>query len=274
MSSGSDKSGLEFLKNKISDERGFNCSYYKESILKRRIDSRMRRAEIDSYRDYVSLLDRSPQEYNALIDTLTVNVTGFFRNPSVFKAMEEVVIPNLLFYKKIQSRKVIRVWSVGCASGEEPYSVAILFRELLGDEIDDYLFFVTATDIDDHMLNKAREGIYTAEQVGNVSKKHLDRYFNEMGGRYQINDSIKRYVKFRHHDVISGEEIHYFDLILCRNLLIYLSREVQDEIFERFLRSLNPYGYLIIGKSETLTPQAARKFELIDLSERIYRKPP
>ncbi|OYT54189.1 MAG: hypothetical protein B6U72_03235 [Candidatus Altiarchaeales archaeon ex4484_2] len=274
MSSESENSGFEFLKKKISGERGFNCSYYKESILKRRIDSRMRRTEIDSYKDYVSLLDRSPQEYNALIDTLTVNVTEFFRNPLVFKAMEEVIIPNLLFYKKIQSRKVIRVWSAGCASGEEPYSVAILFKEFLGDEIDDYVFFVTATDIDDNILDKAREGIYTADQMKNVTKERLDNYFNEVAGKYQVKDSIKKYVKFRHHDVISGEETHYFDLILCRNLLIYLSRGVQDEIFERFLRSLNPYGYLVIGKSETLTPEAAKRFELIDLCERIYRKPP
>jgi len=274
MSSVSENSGFEALKKKISSERGFNCSYYKESILKRRIDSRMRRAELESYTDYVSLLDRSPREYNALIDTLTVNVTRFFRNKPVFKAIEEIIIPNLMFYKNIQSRRVIRVWSAGCASGEEPYSVALLFKDFLGDELDDYVFFITATDIDDNILNTAREGIYTADQVKNVSKERLDKYFDKVAGKYRVKDSIKKYIKFRHHDVISGEVINYFDVILCRNLLIYLSRKTQDEIFARFLRSLNPNGYLVIGKSETLTPKAAKKFELIDLSERIYRKPP
>jgi len=269
-----DKLGFAHLKKKITAERGFNCDYYKESILKRRIGNRMNHANVDSYSEYVALIDRNPVEYKMLIDNLTVNVTEFFRDPLVFKEIEEMIIPNLVYFKKLQSRKVIRIWSAGCSSGAEPYSVAILFKEFLGDELEDYIYSITATDIDDNMLKEAKEGVYLANQVRNVSPTRLNNFFNKTGESYQIRDSIKKYVKFRHHDLITGEDLRFFDLILCRNLLIYFSREMQNEIFMRFLHSLNPNGYFVIGKTETLTPEAADLFELIDLHERIYRKPP
>ncbi len=273
-----DKAGFEFLKRKISRERGFNCDYYKESVLERRIRNRMRRANINSfieyaYIEYAELLDRDEEEYNTLIDTLTVNVTEFFRDPSAFKILKNTVIPSIISNKDTQGRKVISVWSAGCASGEEPYSVAILFREFLGDKIEGYHFHINATDIDATVLEKAKAGVYSESQLKNVNSLYLRKYFTKEGNMYRISDDIKKFVRLRKHDLISGMDLKYFDLILCRNVMIYFSRETQEEIFMRFLHALNPSGYLMIGKTETLTAGMEKKLELIDLHERIYRKP-
>ena len=265
--------GFKFLLNKISEKRGFNCGYYKETAMRRRILSRMRRMGIDSYMKYSKFLEKNPEEYSKLIDALTVNVSEFFRDPSTFEVIKEIVIPNLVTYKEFQNRKVIRVWSAGCATGEEAYSVAILFREYLGEEIEQYIFTVTATDIDRKSLEKAIIGIYRKEKLKNLKKPYL-KYFEKENSFYRIREEIKRHVRFLYHDVISGEKFKYFDIIICRNVLIYFSRDTQREIFKKFYMALNPGGYLIIGKTETLTKEMSKKFEIIDLHERVYRKPP
>ncbi|OYT42057.1 MAG: hypothetical protein B6U86_01145 [Candidatus Altiarchaeales archaeon ex4484_43] len=263
---------FELLKRKIMRARGFNCNCYKESSLKRRIRIRMNANNIHSYSEYIKFLTGNEEEYDKLIDTLTVNVTEFFRDPETYDKINVIVLPELTSRKRKEGRKIIRIWCAGCASGEEPYSIAILLREYLGDKIDDFIIFIRATDIDEKSLELARKGEYKSDVLKNMKKYFIRKYFERINDSYRIKDSIRNMVRFEKHDIISGKAQRYFDMILCRNVLIYLSRDTQRDIFEMFHRALNNKGYLIIGKTETMHEQMANKFELIDLSERIYRK--
>jgi len=263
---------FELLKRKIMRERGFNCKCYKESSLKRRIRIRMKANNIHSYSEYIRFLTGNEEEYDKLIDVLTVNVTEFFRDSETYDKIKELILPELISRKREEGRKIIRIWSAGCASGEEPYSISILLREYLGDKIDDFIIFIRATDIDEKSLELARKGEYKSDALKNVKKHFIRKYFEKVNDGYRIRDSIRNMVKFGKHDIISGKTQRYFDLILCRNVLIYLSRDAQKSLFEMFHQALNKKGYLIIGKTETMHEQMPNKFELIDLSERIYRE--
>lgn len=228
-----EKEGFKILKKRITRDRGFNCNSYKESTLKRRIRSRMLANNIDSYIDYANFLIGNDEEYRKLIDALTVNVTSFFRDPETFDEIKNVVLPELVNRKNIEGRRIIRIWSAGCSSGEEPYSIAILLYEYLGNNIDRFIISIRSTDIDERSLEEAKLGIYDKDSIEKLKSEYLNKYFEEIDGKYRIKNKIKKLVRFEKHDLVSGRMQKYFDILFCRNVLIYFSRETQKDIFEK-----------------------------------------
>lgn len=167
--------GFLALQKRIFKERGLDLSQYKEKCLKRRIDVRLRVTGAQSYLEYMVVLRKDPKEYDRLFDTLTINVTNFFRDINTYSVIENKVIPELVSSKKNQGKKIIRIWSAGCASGEEPYSIAILFHEILKESIGDFLISIYATDIDEEVMGKAKKAEYEAGAVSETDMKIINR---------------------------------------------------------------------------------------------------
>lgn len=254
---------------RILREHGFNCDAYKTSYLQRRIQTRLRANELQSYRDYCKLLRVDPKEFKKLLDALTINVTGFFRDFDVYKAFQEQVIADLLNSNK--SRKIIRIWSAGCASGEEPYSIAMLMLEALGCNHSGHIISIYATDIDERSLEIAREGHYTPKQLEHVPEDLIEKYFifNE---NYEVKNSLRSLIKFKRLDLLTDKGIKLCDIVFCRNVLIYFNREEQERTLEMFYKNLKPRGYLILGKTEIMSPGITSKFLSLDTEKHIYLK--
>lgn len=266
-----DKGFLE-LKRAIVDRLSLDCGHYKDGYLQRRFAVRMRERGTRTYEDYVRLLKNDPGEYDDLMSDLTINVTQFFRDQPVFRALEDDVLPMLIYQKVCRGESSIRVWSAGCSSGEEPYSICILLKELLGEEFANFSISVIGSDIDEEILQSAQEGIYLPRQVVNVPKPYLERYFTLEGGTYRLSQEIKDMVRFRNVDLFSSTAGSHFDMILCRNVVIYFTREMQERLYMRFYRSLRDEGYFVMGNTETLVGEASTLFEPAFVRERIYQK--
>lgn len=260
------------LKRRIFKETSLDCHQYKDNYLKRRINVRMNIREINTYDEYMHLLISDPSEYNDLLRDITINVTYFFRDSEVFELIFEEILPFLIYQKVKNNRRVIRLWSAGCASGEEAYSLAVFMHDLLGEEFHNFIVNIHATDIDDASLNAAKIGKYLPRQIENVPTSYLYRYFNFHAEMYEISKEIKDMVRFKKQDLFSDSQGTHYDLITCRNVLIYFTKKMQDKLFLNFYKVLNDDGYLIIGKTETLMGEASEIFEPINARERIYQK--
>lgn len=267
----SDQRGFLALQKRILKERGLDLAEYRDKCLKRRIDVRLRATGARSYVEYITVLKKDPTEYERLLDALTINVTDFFRDMSTYKVIEEMIIPELIAQKKSQRKRIIRIWSAGCASGQEPYSMAILLHKILGERIGEYLVSIYATDIDEKVIRKAEKGEYEAGDVSEVDAKILKRYFDH-NLKFSLKEEIRQMVKFMRHNLISDRPPGRLDMIVCRNLLIYFSRALQVKVFDKFCESLNRGGYLVLGKTESLAGESAGLFQPVSIRERIYRK--
>ncbi len=262
----------KFLLDKIMRNTNIDFSEYRPQFFKRRLQSRLNSAGCNSYWEYISLLNKDPREYDRLIETLTIKESYFFRDTEVFELLQSIVIPEIVSQKEAEGAKKIRVWSCGAAFGQEAYSVAILFREVLGSEIKDFDIKISATDIDRDALEKAPWGSYDRSALGNIGANVLFKYFTRLQDRYVVSDGARSLVTFRRHDIVSGSPIWGMDLVLCRNLLIYFQRELQKKVLRNIYTALNPDGFLVLGKTETIIPQMLEYFDVVDLTERIYRK--
>lgn len=267
---------LEFrlLLDKINRNKGVDFSLYKENTLKRRIGARLKSTGCRDYTDYMVYLNREPAEYDTLIQDITINVTEFFRNPEVFEVIGKAVIPAIIKDKARDNKRVIRVWSAGTSEGEEAYSMTILFLELLGTRIADYDITVYGTDIDPVCVKKAREGRYDRAKIAGVKANLLDRYFTKRDELYEVRKDAKRLTRFLKHNLIADKILPRVDLILCRNVVIYFTRPLQEMVYSIFARALNPGGFLVLGKVESLSGYARTNFETIDNVERVYRRIP
>ncbi|KXB06997.1 hypothetical protein AKJ51_02340 [candidate division MSBL1 archaeon SCGC-AAA382A20] len=263
---------LEDLKKIIFEEGGFDPSPYSKKFLKRKIRNRMRKHDIDSFRKYANFLEESPSECSILIDAISIPVTEFFRDREVWDDFEDIVLEELISDKKDKGQKLVRVWSAGCASGEETYSIIMSIKEFLGSNFDELNVRVYGTDIDDEALSKARKGVYTEEEVENVPKKFLKKYFEPDDGKYRVKKTLKRNLKFKKHNLIDGPEFNNFDVIFCRNMVIYFSKDSHQIVHNRLYESLNDSGFLIIGKTEILHGKAREKLKRVT-KNRIYKKP-
>ncbi len=252
---------------KIEREQGFRGTLYRQKCLRRRVAVRMRARGVDSPRAYGELLDADPAEYERLLETLTINVSKFFRNPETWDSIRERVLPDLL---DRDGRLV--VWSAGTATGEEAYSLAILIREWAnGMGRPGRRVRIIGTDIDARSLETARSAEYSDLALSETPPDVRARWFVE-GPPHRLREPIRSSVEFRTLDILAGAPDFTADLILCRNLLIYLDREAQGRVFETFVETLRPNGYLVLGRVETLGPRVRDRFELIDTRERVYRK--
>lgn len=265
-----DDPALDRLKHKIHRDHGFNCHLYKDKCLRRRIAVRMRARGQTTYADYSALLDRDAAEYEQLLDALTINVTKFFRNHEVWGVLEDEVIPRL-FEGPPGPR---RVWSAGCASGEEIYSVAILLHEWaarFGREDELSRFQLLGTDVDRRSLAAALRGSYPALSMSEAPQALVERWFTA-GPPYQLDPAIRERVRFERRDLISGPAEPRQHLILCRNVIIYFDRAIQEELFDRFYDALEPGGYLVLGKVETLLGRTRSLLRPVNNRQRIFRK--
>jgi len=229
---------------------GRDFSHYKLSTIMRRLERRMQMYKLEDLGDYLELLRKNQDEIKNIADDFLINVTNFFRDPEAFKYLEDIIIPKLLRRKKPDEQ--LRVWSIGCATGEEAYSVAMLLSEA-ADGIDyPPSIQVFATDLHHNSLKKARDGFFAGNIKGEVSPKRLTRYFTREDGGYRITKDLREMVIFTPHNLLNDPPFSRIDLIVCRNLLIYIKKEVQKDVFGLFHYSLVPGGYLMLGPSENV----------------------
>jgi chemotaxis protein methyltransferase CheR len=259
------------LTEKISTERGFKCASYKEKCLRRRIAVRMRARGVHTFGDYARILDSDTAEYDRLLDALTINVTKLFRNWDVYAALAAKVIPELWQ----RQAPVIRVWSAGCSSGDEPYSTAVLFHRhaaVSGMLPQIGRVQILGSDIDRESLAAARRGEFEEGDFADTPADLRERYFSRVAP-FTVADAVRELVRFERRDLLSADPPPgQHDLILCRNVLIYFDRETQERLFEAFHRALAPGGFLVLGKVETLLGATRSRFAAVDARERIFRR--
>jgi chemotaxis methyl-accepting protein methylase len=265
-----DRRELADLKGFVESMGGLRCTGYKERCLRRRIAVRMRARGSHRYRDYQALLARDPEEFQRLLDTLTINVSKFFRNPEVWRAVEEKVLPVLFALDTPE----VRIWSAGCAGGEEPYTIAILLHDYaerrgLLPRLD--RFRIRATDIDRESLASAARGEFADFAFTEAPEGFRERWFE--GARVaRLRPEIRRRVDFGTLDLLRQPLPADQHLVFCRNVVIYFERDVQEQLFHRFVESVRPGGFLVLGKVETLFGRATAGFLPVANRERIFRK--
>jgi two-component system, chemotaxis family, CheB/CheR fusion protein len=264
-----DESGLSELLHYLSRTRGFDFSAYKRSSLGRRIVRRMQTLGLEHYTDYVDYLEVHPDEFAQLFNTILINVTDFFRDPPAWDVIGTDVIPRIMA-ARLPSEQ-IRVWSAGCASGQEAYSVAMLLADALGDETFRQRVKIYATDLDEDALQEARQGSYSLSQIANVPGDFRGRYFEQSNGRYLFRKDLRRAVIFGRHDLLRDAPISRVDLLICRNTIMYFNAEAQSAILNRFEFALNNGGFIFLGKAEVLLARSPT-FVPLDVKCRIFVK--
>ena len=267
------RGNLDKLVSKIDEARGIDLGQYRRQYLERRIAARLRGLELHSYRQYSEYLDQHPEEYEKLLDTLTINVTDFYRDSMVFDIFRKEIVPEMLAEKRRSRHRMIRAWSAGCSTGEETYSIAMSFLDGMGASRGRFLLSVLGTDLDPRALETAKQATYSAEKLSNIPVGHQLKYIEEQGKTFTIQPEVQSCVKFRSLNLFSDKPISVVDVIFCRNVFIYFSREQQDAVLDKFWSALARGGYLVLGRSEKLSKTAASRFELVNGRERIYRKP-
>lgn len=253
----------------LLSKRAFDLGSYKDRCIKRRIASRVRARGFRTSAPYVELLREDNDELDALLAVLTIHVSQFFRNPSTYQVLEEIILPDLVGRLRQQGRDRLNIWSVGCAGGEEPYSLALILNELPHDGLH---VSILGTDVSPTIIRQAERAEFDAQRLAEVPDEVRNRYFNQLEGtRFRLVDDIRNMVEFRQHDVLNAEQFPEADLILCRNVMIYFSRMEQTAILNRFARSLRGEGFLVLGRAETLVGTARSMFGSEHPVERIYR---
>ncbi|WP_414620169.1 CheR family methyltransferase [Calothrix sp. CCY 0018] len=260
---------LERLLQYIKSNRGFDFSGYKRASLSRRICKRMQSIGIENYTNYLDYLEVHPKEFVELFNTILINVTSFFREPKAWEYITSEIIPQII--NKETFDQPIRIWSAGCASGEETYTIAILLAESLGMEKYSQLVKVFATDVDMEALSHARYANYTSKQIQNIPQEILEKYFEPVNNHYNIKKELRRGVIFGRHDLVQDAPISKIDLLICRNTLMYFNSETQSKILDRFHFALNNGGFLFLGKAEMLFSRN-HLFSPLELRQRIFTK--
>jgi len=257
-----DDEALAVLLQKI-ERRGLRVSSYKEPCLRRRLAVRMRARAVHTWLDYARVLDTTPEEFDLLLDALTINVTRFFRNTDSYAVLRDRVVAELA-----RKPTPVAVWSAGCATGEEPYSLAILFDQATPRA----RVRIDATDLDPGALAFLGKAEYPASAVEEVPPEVLKTYFSP-GPPYRLAERAKKLVRPVRHDLTRDQAPQPpYDLIVCRNVVIYFDRPTQERLFELFHDALVPEGWLLLGKVETLFGTSRTLFKTADARERLFRK--
>lgn len=250
---------------------GFDPSHYRASTLKRRLDHRLFVTNSHNYKNYLTFLKNNPQECFEFLDSLTINVTEFFRDKKVFSFLKKSVLPSLLENLLKKKRKYVRLWSIGCSSGEEPYSITVVLDELIKRKKYPLRLIIHATDVNKKVLQEAGAGIYKKENINTIPSIYRSKYFVNLDGyHYQVKKSIRRLIRFKHHDVIKENSMGKFDLIFCRNLFIFFEPHLQQKMFKKIHCSLKKEGILVLGTAES--PKKKNLFDPLSSSHHIYRK--
>ena len=256
----------------LNKRRNFNLTVYKDTCIKRRIAIRIRATRSRDVSEYCRLLRQSEQELDLLQKVLTIHVSQFFRNPSLFKKLCADVLPGLFSAAQHGPVKALRLWCLGCAGGEEPYSLAILLREHFSSDLRQIATTILGTDIDAETLDTARRGEYGEDRLKEVSAELKEHYFCPHRERLRLNSEILEMVTFTQGNISRTDQYSVANLVFCRNTLIYFSRPEQEKILNGIAEILPTGGILVLGKSETLVGATRRRFSPVCTIERIYRK--
>ncbi|HCQ89759.1 MULTISPECIES: CheR family methyltransferase [unclassified Clostridium] len=248
------------LEQWVLRELGIDLTAYKSNQLQRRISSLMSRVGVNTIEEYIRVLKTDLTQRQKFIDYLTINVTEFFRNPEIFDEFEKVI------KKYLDYKNPLKIWSAACSIGAEPYSLAMMLNE----STPNVNHKIIATDIDNTILDKAKKGEYSEQEVKTIPKTLMNKYFQKEGNNYLINNNIKRMVSFKRHDLILDNYDSNFDVIVCRNVVIYFNQDVKDKIYDKFSKSLKKGGILFVGATESIYNYKAFDFEKV--STFIYRK--
>ncbi|ALG15011.1 chemotaxis protein CheR [Kibdelosporangium phytohabitans] len=260
---------FEALLAYLKEVRGFDFTGYKRTSLARRVQRRMSQAGVADFADYIDLLQVNGDEFGALFNTILINVTGFFRDADAWDHLRAEVVPVLLAERGPD--EPIRIWSAGCASGQEAYSLAMVFVDALGADQFRQRVKIYATDVDDEALAQARQASYAQNEVEGLTDEQLERYFEQHGTRYVFRKELRRSVIFGRNDLVQDAPISRIDLLVCRNTLMYFNAETQTKVLGRFHFALAPRGLLFLGKAEMLLSHS-RIFDPLDLKRRMFRK--
>lgn len=260
---------FERLKQFVESELQFSISYYNDEYLKRRIRSRMRRTKRTDLDAYLKHLQSNENEQEKLLRSFSINVTGFFRNPDVWKRVRQ-----LLRELTTQKDGTCRVWSAGCADGREPYSIALL--AIADPQVDDSSLEIVGTDINTEALDRARGRVYKNTITNDIADQlsfltDPEQFVQTEGDRIKVSQAVADMVEFREHDLIRESPPAEFDLVFCRNVLIYLKRTHENDIFDTITSAMTDGSYIVIGKAETLPNETKPKFETVDAGLRVYR---
>lgn len=222
-----------------------DLNYYKEKQMRRRIDTLANKNGAKSYEEYTQMIKSDKEKFEQFVNFLTINVSEFYRNPDQWKLMDQQVIPKLIK----EQRKPIKIWSAACSTGDEPYSLAMAFSKHV--PLSDIK--ILATDIDKQVIEHAKVGLYSEKSIAGVPADLKKKYFTQIGNSYQISDDIKRCVTFKEHNLLKDVYPKDYDLILCRNVVIYFTDEAKDMIYKNFYGSLKSKGVLFIGSTEQIS---------------------
>lgn len=253
--------GWEWFITKFESLSKIDLNAYKRPQMERRINSFMKSANIANYSDFISHMGTDRILYQRFIEHITINVSEFFRNLNQWSVLEQDILPAL--YKE---RSALRVWSAGCSTGEEAYSLAMLFKEKFNGRIETIL----ATDIDNEVLEKASIGLYAEKALQTLPAEYLNKYLIRERDCYRINDSIKKLVHFKRHDLLKDVFPKDYDLILCRNVVIYFTEGTKQKLYQRFANALRPGGIIFIGSTEQIFQ--SRELGLESVATFFYRK--
>ncbi|NQU45271.1 protein-glutamate O-methyltransferase CheR [bacterium] len=270
---------LKEILAEVKAHTGLNFAQYQREVVVGRIADRMAALGCPATEDYWERLRGNRQESNLLAESIFINVTRFFRNPIVFEILAQRIFPALLGSKRAAGSRELRIWSAGCASGEEPYSVAILLKEILQFDPQLWTTHIFATDLDEGALAEAEAGVYPEDRLDDTKMGLVRKYFRAQGDTFEVLPEIRGMVRFSRDDVTSLEMgapadsvFGGFDLIFFRNVLIYLNKDLQRSVCEKLEHALNDGGYLILGAAEGLPRGLTGRFTALDSANRIYRK--
>lgn len=248
---------------KVKESTGIDLSQYKEAQMKRRLTTLRVKRGFDSFKDYYEAIAKDKALFAEFLDRMTINVSEFWRNPNRWEVLEKQFIPEL----KAKSGPRLKCWSAACSTGEEPYTLAMILAEqrmIPGAQI-------TASDIDEGALAKAREGIYLDRSLREVPQHYLKKYFQAQGEHtFAISPSLKPYIRFEKKNLLTDRFDSGFDLIICRNVVIYFTDEAKHELYSKFSRALRPGGILFVGSTEQIFSPSQYDFEPADTF--FYRK--
>jgi two-component system CheB/CheR fusion protein len=264
-----DDQAFENLLEYFRQSRGFDFTGYKRSSLKRRLCKQMQTHQIETFTDYLDYIQVHPEEFLPLFNTLLINVTSFFRDESAWNYLQSTILPEILSQKF--NTDPIRIWTAGCASGEEAYTLAMIWAETLGIEAFRQRVKIYATDLDEEALKEARQATYTEKAIELIPESLQVKYFEKIGTKYIFRPDVRRAVIFGRHDLVQDAPISRLDLLVCRNTLMYFNAETQGKILHRFHFALQNSGFLFLGKAEMLLTHS-NLFTPVHLQHRIFNR--
>jgi chemotaxis protein methyltransferase CheR len=250
---------FELYRSLIYKESGITFTPTNRSILESRLKERLREKNLNSVTEHYSIVINDKEEMKSFLDSVTTNLTRFFRNQPQFDALEHYVIPELLKIKKAGGNTTIKIWSAGCSTGEEPYTIAMLLSSILPPP---WRYEIIASDISLKCLMSAKEGFYQENRIVGIPDDYLRKYFEKIEGGYKVNQDIMSKIRFDYHNLSNDSGQRGFDIVFCRNVIIYFDEAAQAAVINRFWDSMSPKSFLFIGHSESLFGMTT-KFEFI-----------